>query len=222
MVTPEYHAAPRERWAGSLRLVAFVASIAFVVMSVFVARPGSNYRFSALFLVPIVWAPYFLRNRLRLHPLHYALFASALLLHNLGAFGLYQRGVLGLSFDIYVHFYFGFVGALMLHRYLDHTVVLRPWQLRGATVLLILGMGAVHELVEWASTLAMGPKHGMLKTEGVYQFDTQRDMFNNLVGATLAVTLYAWTRRTRRFECPQVEAKAPAPTLARAGASPGS
>ena len=214
----EYEAAPADRRRGRLALVASVASVVFIVMSVLVAKPGSNYRFSALFLVPIVWAPYFLRRRLRLHPLHYAMFASALLLHNLGAFGYYQRGVLGLSFDIYVHFYFGVVGGLMLFRYLEHTVVLRPWQLRVTTVLLILGMGAIHELVEWGSTLVLGPKNGMLKTEGVYQFDTQRDMFDNLLGATVAVILYAWTRKGRRAGRTTVEEKAPAPADARAGA----
>ena len=182
----------------AFRVIAFAASAVFVALSLFAAKPGSNYRYSALFLVPIVWALYFLRRRLHLHPLHYGLFALALLLHNLGAFGLYQRRVFGLSFDIYVHFYFGVVGALMLHRYLEHAVVLRPWQLRVATVLLILGMGAVHEIVEWFSTLALGTTHGMLKTEGVYQFDTQRDMFDNLLGAIVAVALYAWSRRARR------------------------
>ena len=85
----------------------------------------------------------------------------------------------------------------MLFRYLEHTVTLTVWQLRIATVLLILGMGAVHELVEWGSTLALGSKHGMLKTEGVYQFDTQRDMFDNLMGAIVAVTVYVLVRRSR-------------------------
>ena len=189
----------------ALRLIAAAASAAFVALSIFAAEPGSNYRFSALFLVPIVWAAYLLRRRIHLHPLHYFLFALALLLHNLGAFGLYQRGVLGLSFDIYVHFYFGLVGALMMLRYLEHTVPLTPWRLRVATVLLVLGMGAVHELVEWASTLALGPTHGMLKTEGVYRFDTQRDMFNNLAGAALAVACRAFVRRVRgRAEEPAV------------------
>ena len=175
----------------AMRVVGAVASAAFIALSAFAARPGSNYRYSALFLVPIVWAPYFLRGRLRLHPLHFALFALALLLHNLGAFGFYQRHFFGLSFDVYVHFSFGFIGALMLHRYLEHAAALRPWQLRVGTVLLILGMGAVHEIVEWFSTLALGSRHGMLKTEGVYQFDTQKDMLDNLLGAAVAVAFCA-------------------------------
>jgi uncharacterized membrane protein YjdF len=184
----------------AMRLIGLAASAAFIALSLFVAKPGSNYRYSALFLVPIVCAPYFLRRRIHLHPLHYLLFALALLLHNLGAFGFYQRGFFGLSFDTYVHFYFGFVGGLLLHRYLVHTVILKPWQLRIATVLLILGMGAIHEIVEWASTLALGSKHGMLKTEGVYAFDTQRDMFCNLLGAAVAVTCYVVSRLARGEE----------------------
>jgi len=194
--------APSASRDSALRIVAITASAVFIAMSVIVAKPGSNYRFSALFLVPIVWAPYFLRRRLHLLPLHYVLFTLALLLHNLGAFGFYQRGFLDLSFDIYVHFYFGVVGGLMLYRYLQHTVTLRPWQLRVATVLLILGMGAVHELVEWFSTLLLGPKNGMLKTEGVYEFDTQRDMFDNLMGAIVAVTCYALVQRRVRRASP--------------------
>jgi uncharacterized membrane protein YjdF len=198
MVAIEYASPAHPKRGPALRLVGIVASLAFIAMSVFVAKPGSNYRFSALFLVPIVWAPYLLRRRIHLHPLHYLLFALALLLHNLGALGFYQRAPLGLSFDIYVHFYFGVVGGLMLYRYLGKTVALTSWQRRIATVLLIIGMGAIHELVEWFSTLILGPKHGMLKTEGVYEFDTQRDMFDNLLGAIVAVALYAVAHRRAR------------------------
>jgi hypothetical protein len=64
-------------------------------------------------------------------------------------------------------------------------------------------MGATHELVEWFSTPILGPKNGMLETEGVYQFDTQHDMFDNFIGAIVAVTIYALAhRRTRRRSNP--------------------
>ena len=51
--------------------------------------------------------------------------------------------------------------------------------------------------VEWFSTLILGSKNGMLKTEGVYQFDTQRDLLDNLLGALVAVALYYITRRAK-------------------------
>src|SRR6185503_8807110 len=153
--------------------------------------PGSNYRFSALFLVPIVWAPYLLRRKIHLHPFHYLLFALALLLHNLGAFGLYQKGVFGLSFDIYVHYYFGLVGALIVRRILEKTLALYGWKLWLVSVLLIMGMGAIHELIKYLSYLMLGEQRGMLKPHTGYEFDTQRDLLNNLLGSLTAMIL-AW------------------------------
>ena len=176
------------------------AATAGVVALAVAARSGSNYKWAPLFLIPLVWAPYLLRGWMRLHPLHYLLFVVAVLLHNLGALGFYQRGFFGVSFDVYVHFYFGLVGALLVHRFVRETTTLTAWQLRVGVVLLVLGMGAIHEMVEWGSTLLLGSEKGMLKTHGVYQFDTQRDMFSNLVGAALAEVLYAFVGRRRRRE----------------------
>ena len=184
-----------------MRLVGAVGTIALLCFA-FIAKSGSTYKVAPFFLIPLLWLPWFLRRRLHLHPLHYLLYAVGLVLHNFGALGYYQRGVFGLSFDIYVHFYFGVVGGLIVYRLLGATLPLRPWPLAVGTVLLVLGAGAIHELVEWVSTLLLGPERGMLKTpdQGVYIFDTQRDMFNNLAGATLAVVLYAIVRRARRVE----------------------
>jgi uncharacterized membrane protein YjdF len=179
-----------------MRIVGAAATAGVIAFAV-AAKPGSNYRIAPVFLVPLVWVPYLLRRPLHLHPLHYLLFVAAVLLHNLGALGMYQRGVLGVSFDVYVHLYFGLVGGLLVHRYVEASVPLRPWQLRVGVVLLVLGMGATHELIEWASTLVLGGERGMLKTHGVYQFDTQRDMFSNLVGAILTEVLYTLVGRRR-------------------------
>jgi uncharacterized membrane protein YjdF len=183
-----------------LRLVGLAGSVAVIAFALFVAKPGSTYRVAPLFLVPIVWLPYLFRGSLRLHPLHYVLFIVAILLHNLGAMGWYLKGPLPFSFDILVHFYFGVVGGLLVYRMLQQSLPLRGWTLGLMTVLLVLGAGAVHEEVEWFSTLLLGPEKGMLKTpaQGVYIFDTQRDMFNDLAGSILAVVIYALYQRGRR------------------------
>ena len=183
-----------------LRTVGAIGSVAVIAFGLFVAKPGSTYRFAPLFLVPIVWLPYLFRRWLRLHPLHYVLFILAILLHNLGAMGWYQKSPLPMSFDIAVHFYFGVVGGFLVYRMLQQSLPLRGWTLGLMTVLIVLGAGAIHEEVEWFSTLLLGPEKGMLKTpaQGVYIFDTQRDMFNNWVGSILAVTIYALVQRRRR------------------------
>src|SRR2546428_3963132 len=90
----------------------------------FVAKPGSTYRVAPLFLVPI---------------------GLAILVHNLGAMGWYQKSPLPWSFDIYVHFYFGVVGGLLVYRMLHQSLPLRGWTLGFMTALLMIGAGAVHE-----------------------------------------------------------------------------
>lgn len=183
-----------------LRLVGLAGTVAVIAFALFVAKPGSTYRIAPLFLVPIVWLPYLFRGWLHLHPVHYVLFILAILLHNLGAMGWYQKSPLPMSFDIAVHFFFGVVGGFLVYRMLQQSLPLRVWILALMTVLLVLGAGAIHEEVEWFSTLLLGPEKGMLKTpaQGVYIFDTQRDMFNNLIGAILAVTIYALYLRSGR------------------------
>lgn len=60
----------------------------------------------------------------------------------------------------------------------------------------ILGFGAIHELIEWASTMILGPERGMLKANDADPFDTQKDLFNNLLGTLLAMALYSlWEMR---------------------------
>lgn len=181
----------------SFKTIAWVTTGVFLVIT-FVAQGPATYRFAILFLAPMLWAIYFLRERLRVHPLHFAILASALVLHNLGAFGAYREKYLGFDFDIYVHFYFGVAGGFVIARGLRLILVFRGWQLWLATVIVILGIGGIHELIEYGSTLALGPEKGMLKLNAPdAKTDTQNDLLNNLMGALLALALYSIFRRSR-------------------------
>ena len=151
--------------------------------------------FAILFLGPLLWAAYFLRHRLSIHPAGFALFAAALLMHDLGAFGAYQKVFFGVQFDTVVHFFFGFVVAVLLARALRFGFTLSGWQLWIATILVMLGLSAVHELIEYASTLLLGPEKGMLKINDPDKFDTQKDLLNNLLGTCLALFLSQCARQ---------------------------
>jgi len=179
-------------------LIAVATTLIMIGLSAFAAAPGSTYRYSFLFLAPMAWAIYLLRRRLLLHPVHFALLCSALLLHNLGVFGFYRREFLGLWFDTYVHFYFGFCCAFAVAHGLRFGYDLSGWRLWVAVTLGILGFGAVHELIEWASTMAMGPERGMLKTLAEDPYDTQKDLLNNLLGTWLSLTISSLSRIYRR------------------------
>ena len=133
-----------------------------------------------------------------MRPGHYALFALALMLHDLGAFGMYQRSVLGLSFDIYVHFYFAFAVAFIVQEAIRNRVSIGIWWTRLTTLLFMMGLGALHEIMEYMTYLTLGEERGMLRPSTSYFFDTQRDLTNNLLGTLLALFISGLLARTMR------------------------
>jgi hypothetical protein len=179
------------------RLVAIAATAIIIGLS-FSAASGSTYRYSFLFLSPLLWGLYAVRNRLCLRPFHLGLFASALLLHNLGVFGFYRREFFSLQFDTYVHFYFGVVCAALVRQGLACAYGLKAWRLWIAVILGILGFGAIHELIEWSSTMLLGAERGMLKTLADDPYDTQKDLLNNFLGTLTALTCAALYQRLRK------------------------
>jgi uncharacterized membrane protein YjdF len=189
-------------------VVAWLATAVMVALSLWGAPAGSTYKFSFVVLPPMLWLVYLLRDRFALHPFHFALFAGALLLHDLGSLGFYRRQFFGIEFDLFVHFYFGLVAGLVLYRALGQFYDLAGWRLWIAVALVTLGISGIHELVEWSTTLVMGPERGMLKLDPNDPFDTQKDLLNNLVGATLASLTYWFARRRERLRA-QVPSLAP-------------
>jgi uncharacterized membrane protein YjdF len=182
----------------SLRAIAWITTGLLVGISLFVAGSGSTYRFAFLFLGALLWMVYGLRHQLLLQPAHYLLFASFLMLHDLGVFGFYRRHFLGLQFDVYVHFYFGFVAGFIVKRVFEERFGWSgPW-LVISVGLFLLGIGAVHELVECGTTILLGKEKGMLKLDPNDPYDTQKDLFNNLLGALTAVAVSAISRRLRK------------------------
>jgi uncharacterized membrane protein YjdF len=169
--------------------IASVTTVLFLVIT-FTAHGPSTYRFAFIFLAPILWGMYRGRNKLAMHPGHFALMAVALLFHNLGAYGLYRTNWAGIEFDGYVHYFFGFAGAFAVSRALGYNFELSRWKVWIGTVLVILGVSAIHELIEFASTVALGPEKGMLKLGDGDLFDTQKDIMNALLGTITALGLY--------------------------------
>jgi uncharacterized membrane protein YjdF len=184
----------------SFRAIAWTTT-ALIILFGIIGKGPATYRYAILFLGPMLWAVYFLRHRLHIHACHFAIFATALLMHNLGAFGTYGQQYYGLEFDTYVHFYFGIAGGFIVARALRGCFGLAGWQWWAGTVIVILGLGAIHELIEYASTLIMGPEKGMLKLNSPdAKTDTQKDLLNNLLGTLLALAIYSVYRSLRPAE----------------------
>lgn len=174
--------------------LAVAASVVLAAISLMPREGPENYRYSFLFLVPFLWIGFLLRGALELRPAHFALGASALLLHQLGAFGCYYRTYLGIEFDAYVHVWFSAVAGLVLARLVDRRISPGMPLLSTVVVLLVGGLGAVHEVVEAASTMLLGRDHGMYWLEGD-PYDTQKDLLNDAVGALAGTFAHRLGRR---------------------------
>jgi uncharacterized membrane protein YjdF len=178
-------------------VIAVIATLILVVLA-YVARVPT-YRVAPAFLIPALWGVYLLRRRLYLPPLHFGLIASAIVLHMLGAFGFYQRWPLPLSFDIVVHYWFAFVITLALYRPLEGNYPgLRRPHVVALAFFIMMGLAALHEIMEYGSYLLLGEEKGMLKPSTSYFFDTQRDLLNNLLGTLTALAAIAIARVVRR------------------------
>jgi uncharacterized membrane protein YjdF len=161
-----------------------------------------GYRVAPLFLVPLIWLPVVLRRKLVLHPGHHLAYVVAVLIHNLGALGWYQgwpggKWIEGFSFDILVHFYFGFAAIFIVRRFLKAHLDLGPWASSGLALLCVMGCGALHEIMEYGTYLVLGEKNGMLKPATSYFFDTQRDLLDNLLGVLLGLAVMGMIGVTR-------------------------
>jgi uncharacterized membrane protein YjdF len=187
-----------ERGKNAHGTIAWVATAIFAMFSVLGTGP-TTYQFGVFFLAPLLWAVYWARERLSITPFHFAVLAGAFVIHNLGAFGAYGKYYFDLEFDTYVHFIFGFAGGLIIARALASRLGFSGWRLWVGTVLLILGIGAIHELIEFGSTLILGGEKGMLKLNDPDKFDTQKDLGNNLLGA-LSALLAGWIGRLGRLK----------------------
>jgi uncharacterized membrane protein YjdF len=175
--------------------IGILFTLVFVTISRFAVI--QNYRFVAPAILTIVlWALYGLREKLNLNPFRYAFVASAMLLHMLGAFGYYQRTPLPFSYDILVHFYFATALTTALYFAVGKWYpTLTRWQLRIITFFVMMGLAALHEIMEYLTYLVLGEERGMLKPGSSYFFDTQRDLTNNLLGTlTVLIVLFLINR----------------------------
>src|SRR4051812_35913522 len=109
---------------------------ALIILFGVIGHGPSTYRVAILFLGPLLWGIYSLRRELRLRTWQFGIFAGALLLHDLGAFGAYGHFYAGLEFDTYVHFVFGIAGAFIVARALRLNLGLTGWKLWVGTVLI--------------------------------------------------------------------------------------
>ena len=135
----------------------------------------AKYRFSFLFLIPILWAVYGLRRRLSIRPLDFALLRSRAPAARPGSIRRVLLERHRAAVRLVCALLFGLVGALIVARALEAQLGVRGVGLGLLVVLVITGIGGLHEIVEAASTRYLGKDLGMLDIGADNPYDTQED-----------------------------------------------
>lgn len=175
------------------RIIVWASSAVFVGLEAYALAVDSRYKWDFIFVMLMLWGAYALRARMDLHPVHFALLAVFLLLHFLGMFGLYETYPLGLEYDHWVHGYFGFVAALVVLRAYHYYKLYSPGFIVVATLVVILGFSAFHEIFEYLGAITVGEGEGVLfiGAGDIDEWDTQKDMVNNVIGGLMGLAAYS-------------------------------
>jgi len=177
-----------------IKYILWLFSVIFVALEFVALGIDSHYKFDFIFVMALLWSLYLGREKLHLHWLHYLSFAFFLLLHDIGMFRLYELFILGIEYDYIIHFIFGYISSLIIFRFYSLNAYPNVYL---TTILLVLGLSAVHELYEFAGALVLGEGEGVLfiGAGDLDQWDTQKDMANNLIGGIVAVAYHLITRK---------------------------
>ena len=175
------------------KLILWATTLILVAFEIYSLTTNSHYKWDFFFLIGLLWLVYFLKDKIKLHPFHFFLLALFLISHNLGTFGTYSNNYFGVEYDFWVHTYFGFVSALMLFKTYKSVGPYGGWFVYLAIIAVILGFSAFHELFEYAGAMVVGEGEGVLfiGAGDIDEWDTQKDMRNNLIGAIIGLIIYS-------------------------------
>jgi len=176
----------------SNKIIFWLFVLVLVLFELYALFFDSQFKFDSVVMLGLLIGLYLIRDKLKLHPLHFFLFGVFLALHNFGAFGTYANFYFGLEYDLYVHSFFGIVSALILYRSYKLVGPYKGWFMYLAIITLVLGISAFHELIEYFGAITLGEGEGFLfiGVGDLDRFDTQKDMRNNLIGAVFGLIFY--------------------------------
>ena len=176
----------------SFNIFFIIFIILFLILEIIALGKDSHYVYDIPMCAILLYIVYRYRIILHLDIVLFILFSVFLFIHCLGLFDAYLLYPLGIEYDYWVHIYFGLVSGLIIFNwmnlYLDktHINVILVF-----TLLFVLGISAMHEIYEFAGALLLGSGEGVLfiGAGDLDQWDTQKDMLNNVIGAVLGISV---------------------------------
>ncbi len=188
------------------KIILAVTAVILVALAAYAVLIDSRYKYDFICLMALLLIVFWLRKKLFLHWAHFLFFCIFLIVHNWGVFGAYEWYPLGMEYDYWAHAFFGLVASMIIIRALRLCKFNLSTKTRILLVIAItLGLSAAHELYEFAGAIFLGEGEGVLfiGAGDLDEWDTQKDMLNNLIGCLFGLIFYGGI--TRIFRKPDDE-----------------
>ena len=176
-----------------IKVIFFLFLVAFFILEVLALNMESHYKYDIPMSAVLLIIIFIFRQPINLSWFHFILFSLFLLAHCLGMFDFYNLYLLGIEYEYWIHGFFGFLAALIMLRALNSTKLAPSKALVFLSVLIIVfGISAAHELYEFAGAMILGQDEGVLfiGAGDLDQWDTQKDMLNNVMGGVVDMIIY--------------------------------
>ena len=177
--------------------------IIFACIILFFISIALRSEFSYDFLATILIAILLYTLRIKLNQNRYTIIfgLAALMLHNMGVFGIYGLSLGPFRFEHIMHLIGGLAGFVMSYHFVYR---LTPGKRVFAAILIAIGGGAIIEIIEYLGYGVLGAGEGLF-FYGVGDYgdwaNTSIDMINNLFGASIGAIIYALrSRKSRRLK----------------------
>ena len=159
--------------------------LVLLLLGYFAIALNNHYKYDVLICILLLSGLFHVRRHIQLTKLHFLLATLFLVSHCIGVFDLYKSSPMGLEYDYWIHAFFGVVCSLILMNLLELRVPLSINKRICITVTTVMGFAAFHELYEFAGAVLLGEGEGVLfiGAGDLDQWDTQKDILNNLIGA---------------------------------------
>lgn len=206
------------------RNIIYIVSLAvYAAFGIYNAVRGSQWFWDAIIAIGILSLVVALNRYLQLGRTGFFALNLALIVHNMGSFGLYELKWGVFAYDNLVHFLASIVAAYIVFNYIARSLhVLDRQKVKKSvidehmivTMLLVMAsvamLGALVEIMEFAGWKYLGPGDGMLfvgagdggysDSEWATQYeDTMEDIVINILGAAVGVIIFYKMKYKKKF-----------------------
>jgi len=169
-----------------------VAVILLIYFAYYSKRFESEWLSDNIVAIFVIFLFYFTHKKIEVTEVLYPFALLIAILHNLGTFGFYSKGIFGIEWDFVTHLYSGIILSLITYHCFHKKLKIKTLTKITLTIFVVMGIGSITEIMEVLGTFIFGPGEGFFQygNGDLGLFDTQMDLIYNLLGIFVGLGIY--------------------------------